>query len=78
MLNQPYQLDTHEYHSTASIGATIFSDHGQSGEELLKRADIAMYQAKKSGRNTLRFFDPKMQDILNARASLESVIAQGT
>jgi diguanylate cyclase (GGDEF)-like protein/PAS domain S-box-containing protein len=72
MLNQPYQLDTHEYHSTASIGATIFSDHGQSGEELLKRADIAMYQAKKAGRNTLRFFDPKMQDILNARASLES------
>jgi len=72
MLNQPYQLDTHEYHSTASIGAIIFSDHGQSGEELLKRADIAMYQAKKAGRNTLRFFDPKMQDILNARASLES------
>ena len=54
------------------VGAIIFSDHGQSGEELLKRADIAMYQAKKAGRNTLRFFDPKMQDILNARASLES------
>ena len=72
MLNQPYQLDTHEYHSTTSIGAIIFNDHGQSGEELLKRADIAMYQAKKAGRNTLRFFDPKMQDILNARASLES------
>ena len=62
MLNQPYQLDTHEYHSTSSIGATIFSDHGQSGEELLKQADIAMYQAKKAGRNTLRFFDPKMQE----------------
>lgn len=72
VLSQPYQLVTHEYHSTASIGATIFGDHGQSGEELLKRADIAMYHAKKAGRNILRFFDPKMQDIINARASLES------
>src|SRR5665647_2742464 len=71
ILNQPYQLDTHEYHSTASIGATIFSGHGQSGEELLKRADIAMYQAKKAGRNTLRFFDPQMQVSITGRFSLE-------
>ena len=71
-LNKPYQLATHEYHSTASIGATFFSDQGQSEEELLKRADIAMYQAKKAGRNTLRFFNPKMQDIIDARVALES------
>ena len=71
-LGQPYQLAKHEYNSTPSIGATIFSDHGQSGEELLKQADIAMYQAKKAGRNTLRFFDPQMQDAINARATLES------
>ena len=71
-LNQPYQLAKHEYHSTASIGATIFSDHHQSAEELLKRADIAMYQAKKAGRNTLIFFNPKMQDVINTRAALES------
>src|SRR5450830_1888824 len=71
-LNQPYRLATHEYHSTSSIGATIFSDHGHSGEDLLKRADIAMYQAKKAGRNTLRFFDPQMQVSITARVSLES------
>ncbi len=71
-LSQPYQLATHEYHSTSSIGATIFSDHGKSGEELLKRADIAMYQAKKAGRNTLRFFSTKMQDVINARTTLGS------
>jgi len=70
-LNQPYQLDTHEYHSIASIGATMFSDHGQSEEELLKQADIAMYQAKKAGRNTLRFFNPQMQVSITGRFSLE-------
>ncbi|MEO6291739.1 MAG: EAL domain-containing protein, partial [Burkholderiaceae bacterium] len=70
-LNQPYLLATHEYYSTLSIGATLFNDHAQSAEELLKRADMAMYQAKMAGRNTLRFFDPKMQDVINARTALE-------
>ena len=70
-LNQPYQLVTHTYHSTPSIGASLFSDHQLGIEELLKQADIAMYQAKKAGRNTLRFFDPQMQETINARAALE-------
>jgi len=71
-LNQSYQLGTHEYRGTPSIGATLF-DNQQSGiEELLKQADIAMYQAKKSGRNTLRFFDSQMQTNVNARAALEN------
>lgn len=71
-LNRPYQLDTHEYHSTPSIGIALFSDHGETQEELLKHADIAMYQAKKAGRNTLRFFDPDMQETINSRAALEA------
>ena len=71
ILNQPYQLATHQYRSTPSIGATLFLGHEQSSEELLKQADIAMYQAKASGRNTLRFFDPKMQASITARAALE-------
>jgi predicted signal transduction protein with EAL and GGDEF domain len=70
-LNQPYQLATHEYHGTASIGVAFFSDHAYSQEDLLKHADIAMYQAKKAGRNTLRFFDPQMQDAINTRAEME-------
>jgi diguanylate cyclase (GGDEF)-like protein len=73
-LSQPYQLAAHEYHSTASIGAAIFSDHDKTGEELLKRADIAMYQAKKAGRNTLRFFDPQMQENITTRVSMESAL----
>lgn len=57
-LNQTYQLATHEYHSTPSIGATMFNGHTQTIEELLRQADLAMYQSKKEGRNTLRFFIP--------------------
>ena len=71
-LNRPYSLASHEYSSTASIGITIFGNHPTTEEDLLKHADIAMYQAKKAGRNTHRFFDPQMQDAINARAALES------
>lgn len=71
-LNQPYRLSTHDYHSTPSIGATLFTGHQQSVEELLKQADIAMYQAKTSGRNALRFFDPQMQAGINSRVELEA------
>jgi len=71
-LGQPYQFATHVHQSTASIGVTLFDDKNQATNELLKQADIAMYQAKKASRNTLRFFDPKMQASINARVSLES------
>jgi diguanylate cyclase (GGDEF)-like protein/PAS domain S-box-containing protein len=71
ILSQPYQLDIYEHQCTSSIGATLFNDHQQATDELLKQADIAMYQAKKAGRNTLRFFDPQMQASITARVSLE-------
>lgn len=71
-LNQIYQLSQHEYHSTPSIGVTLFNNNNQSVEDLLKRADIAMYAAKAAGRNTLRFFEPKMQSAVTARATLEA------
>ena len=70
-LSQPYQLETYEYNCTASIGATLFNDKSQATDELLKQADIAMYQAKKAGRNTLRFFDPQMQASITVRVALE-------
>ncbi len=72
-LNQPYLLASHEHHNTPSIGATLFNNtHPQSIDELLKQADIAMYQAKKDGRNNLHFFDPQMQETVNARSAIES------
>jgi len=71
-LGQPYRLGIHETRSTPSIGATLFSGHGLSLEELMKQADIAMYQSKKAGRNTIRFFDPEMQNTINVHAKLQS------
>ena len=71
-LNQPYQLDAHEFRCAASIGATLFHGHSAGQDELLKQADIAMYQAKTLGRNTLCFFDPQMQTRIAVRAALEN------
>ncbi|MEF8766985.1 MAG: EAL domain-containing protein [Candidatus Accumulibacter phosphatis] len=76
-LNQPYQLAGCEHHSTPSIGITLFRGHREGVDELLKQADLAMYQAKASGRNTLRFFDPEMQAGVAARAALEADLRQG-
>jgi diguanylate cyclase (GGDEF)-like protein len=71
-LNQPYQLNAYMYQSTTSIGATIFIGHKEkTAEELLSQADIAMYQSKASGRNTLTFFDPAMQEAIIARVAVE-------
>src|SRR5690606_24239689 len=67
----------YEAHSTPSIGIALFAGRQADAGELLKRADLAMYQAKAAGRNTLRFFDPMMQAALSARAALESDLRQG-
>lgn len=71
-LSEPCLFGTHQYESTSSIGITLFNGEDHEIDELLKHADISMYQAKQAGRNTLRFFDPVMQDKLNVRANLES------
>jgi len=76
-LNQPYQLAAHECHSTPSIGITLFCGHDIEIDELLKQADLAMYQAKAAGRNTLRFFLPDMQATITARSALESDLRKG-
>jgi len=70
-LDQPYILGPHECYNTASIGAALFDAHRINMDEILKHADIAMYQAKTSGRNRLIFFDPRMQESINARVLLE-------
>jgi diguanylate cyclase (GGDEF)-like protein/PAS domain S-box-containing protein len=75
-LNQPYRLAAHEYHNTASIGATLFKGSDCGIDDLFKQADIAMYHAKNAGRNTLRFFDPQMQEKINQRVTLEAELSK--
>jgi len=70
-LGEPYLIASKECHSTPSIGAALFNPRTVEMDELFKQADIAMYQAKKAGRNTMRFFDPEMQKEINARAMIE-------
>ncbi|MEY2689082.1 MAG: hypothetical protein RL375_3280 [Pseudomonadota bacterium] len=67
---------TNDYCS-ASIGITQFSPPGCDLDELMKQADIALYQAKAAGRNTLRFFDPNMQRKIVERAHLEHSLRLG-
>lgn len=71
-LSARYCLDTSEYHSSPSIGVCLYRGNGESVDNLLKYADMAMYQAKDSGRNAVRFFDPLMQQAVETRALLES------
>ncbi len=81
-LAEPYRLsvsklngtDEIEYRCTSSIGITMFRILDDSVEEMLKRADVAMYQAKAAGRNAVRFFDPAMQKMIENRSELEALL----
>jgi diguanylate cyclase (GGDEF)-like protein len=76
-LAAPYVLLEQEYLGTASIGISLFHGQEYSADELLRRADAAMYQAKNKGRNTLHIYDPDMQAALEARMQLESDLRYG-
>ena len=71
-LSQPYQLNEYEHHSSPSMGVCIYRGNDEPIDSLLKHADLAMYQAKESGRNAVRFYDPAMQLAVETRALLES------
>jgi diguanylate cyclase (GGDEF)-like protein/PAS domain S-box-containing protein len=71
-LGKPYDLQEQAYHTTPSIGVSLFGARLEKVEELLKRADTAMYQAKNAGRNTLCFYDPLIQAALEARSAMEA------
>ena len=75
-LHQAYRLDGRECRSSSSIGITVFGTSQDSTNEILQQADIAMYQAKAAGRNTLHFFAPALQTAVNARAEMEEDLRQ--
>lgn len=75
-LGQTYTLEGHAHHTSCSIGVALFADAHGTVDELLKRGDLSMYQAKAAGRNTLRFFDPRTQVAVTERTALESGLRQ--
>lgn len=77
-LNAPYALtnDEAQHYSTPSLGLTLFLGHDTPVDTLLKQADVALYQAKDAGRNTARFFNPAMQQAIDARMVLEAALRQ--
>jgi diguanylate cyclase (GGDEF)-like protein/PAS domain S-box-containing protein len=77
VLSRPYELAGHVYHSTPSLGITLFDGQKNSIDDLLKQADLAMYQAKAGGRSTMRFFSSEMQTVMLHRIALEADIRKG-
>ena len=75
-LHEPCMLDGRECQSSSSIGITVFGNPQDNTNEVLQQADIAMYQAKAAGRNTLHFFAPALQAAVNARAAMEEDLRQ--
>jgi diguanylate cyclase (GGDEF)-like protein/PAS domain S-box-containing protein len=71
-IHQPFLLDGHECYSTASVGVTVFGDPNVSTNEILQQAEIALYQAKSTGRNTIHYFAPTLLEAAIARAALEA------
>jgi diguanylate cyclase (GGDEF)-like protein len=59
-LNQPFKLEGHEIHTTTSIGISLYPLDADTTEDLIKKADIAMYLSKARGKNTYRFYKPDM------------------
>ena len=65
-------LDGHRLQVTPSIGIALLPDHGNTPADLLKRADIALYRAKDSGRNAIQLFRSTMQEAASARLRLDN------
>ncbi|NAW68708.1 EAL domain-containing protein [Vibrio sp. V27_P1S3P104] len=74
---KPYQIDNIEHFSTLSIGITLFKGETLRVDDLLKHADLAMYQSKGAGRNTHRFFNPEMQKAVLAHAKMANDLRYG-
>jgi diguanylate cyclase (GGDEF)-like protein/PAS domain S-box-containing protein len=71
---QPYSIEEHELRITASIGIAVYPDHAQDSESLIRYADVAMYQAKESGRNCYMSFHPDMNESSYERLKLENAL----
>ncbi|MGB2973729.1 MAG: EAL domain-containing protein, partial [Candidatus Competibacter sp.] len=71
-LAEPFDLGGDSVRIGASIGIALCPTHGEDSEDLVRHADLAMYQAKLAGRNTYRVYEPAMSDELTRQLRLES------
>jgi len=75
-LSKPFQIDEHIIHIGSSIGITCYPDDGDELNEMLKHADMAMYDVKANGKNGYAFFSIKMTENINQRMELEKALHQ--
>ena len=71
-LSAPYELNGYVHHSAPSIGICLFNSDQKSATEIIKCADIAMYQAKQAGGNRRQFFDPEMQKAIEYKTVIQN------
>lgn len=71
-LRQPYHVEEHVLHLSASVGIALYPDHGRTAGQLLRHADMALYQAKAAGGNGLAHFEIAMSQRMSRRKQLES------
>jgi diguanylate cyclase (GGDEF)-like protein len=70
-VRQPVTAGEHVLHVGVTLGVSLAPEHGSEPEELLRRADIALYKAKGEGRGSYRIFDPADESVLQSRRAIE-------
>ncbi|WP_147820116.1 bifunctional diguanylate cyclase/phosphodiesterase [Salidesulfovibrio onnuriiensis] len=77
LFQKPFRLEGEEFYITPSIGMTLYPDDGDDPGTLIKNADMAMFQAKESGKNSYHLFTPAMNDKVSRRLKMESDMRKG-
>ncbi|MDR3578427.1 MAG: EAL domain-containing protein [Oryzomonas sp.] len=72
--SRPVVIDDAEFKVTVSIGITLFPRDSEDGDILKKNADIALYQAKKEGKNTVHFFSEELNSVIRERIALDQAL----
>lgn len=75
-LQSEHDIGSHQLYITSSIGVSLYPQHGENTDELIRNADTAMYEAKNSGRNSYRIYSESMGDYVDKQLHLEQDLIQ--